>query len=420
MLTIATGVSGIAHDLAPAVDVRWIYIVFVGIVAAIDSWVVGIGTAIVAVVAYEAMIYRELPFVFERDLFLFGGAVAATALARGARATFTPRAQLAASPPRLMLTATHVDTREVEDALRDALAQERSSRAMITAKLRDTERRIAELEQRSRELDRVRIEAGEAAATVAELERMNAELRLMINEQQPSIQEEVIEELSRELRELRSKSADDAVTIEQLRRHHEDAERDRDAIERELVESNDALASAREQLGSARAALDDQRVQLEAEWNEKLNTIVGHLASDHEADIGQAIMEREEARAEVRSLQMKVAQLTRDLEGRAAPAKKLLFVHRDAGMRAMTRHSLESSGYTVVTAGDGLEALRLAISEEPDLIVGEETMPKMAGRELAAFLKSRGETSAIKVVLLPLEEMADLQGLKSVIANALG
>jgi CheY-like chemotaxis protein len=468
---VASGVSGVAHELAPSLDVRWIYIAFVGLIAAIDGWMVGIAAAVVGVVAYEAMIFRALPFLFERDTVLLGGAVAAIALGRGARAAVRPRTQLEPPPPRLLLTATNVDKRDVEDALRDALAEERSSRTAVTARVRELERQVEELRQRSRELDLVRLEAGETAAAVAELERMNAELRQMLAEQEPSLraQENVIEELSRELRAVRSRTEEQTAEIEQLRRSQDEAEQERDAMERELVESTDALATLRSQieqersrvtmvemdlavalaqrdaartaaaaentrvaadamarvaalesdLSSARAALDDQRVMLEAEWGEKLNTIVAHLASDHESDIGEAIMQREEARAEVRSLQMRIAELARQLEGRAAPAKKLLFVHRDAGVRAMTRHSLEANGYVVVTAADGLEALRLAIAEEPDLIIGEATMAKMDGRELAAFLKSRGETAGIRVVLLPLDAASDVQAVKASIASAL-
>ena len=44
------------------------------------------------------------------------------------------------------------------------------------------------------------------------------------------------------------------------------------------------------------------REKLDAEWNEKLQTIVAHLATDHEADLGQALVEKETARAEVRTL----------------------------------------------------------------------------------------------------------------------
>lgn len=72
LLLVASGMSGIVHELAVPLDVRWIYIVFVGLIAAIDNWIVAIAAAVVAVAAYEAMIFRALPFIFQRDILLLG------------------------------------------------------------------------------------------------------------------------------------------------------------------------------------------------------------------------------------------------------------------------------------------------------------------------------------------------------------
>ena len=142
-----------------------------------------------------------------------------------------------------------------------------------------------------------------------------------------------------------------------------------------------------------------------------------HLASDHEADIGQMMMEREAAKAEARDLASKVKTLQKKLDeerGRAATLNSerptaagttrrpaiVLVVHRDAGTRAMTKHALELSGYSVATAADGLEGLRVAASQSPDVVLAEAVMPKMNGRELVQLLKARPETARIKVVLI--------------------
>ena len=66
----------------------------------------------------------------------------------------------------------------------------------------------------------------------------------------------------------------------------------------------------------------------------------------------------------------------------------------------MTKHALELSGYNVVTAADGLEGLRVAASQRPDVVLAEAVMPKMNGRELVQLLKARPETARIKVVLI--------------------
>ena len=56
------------------------------------------------------------------------------------------------------------------------------------------------------------------------------------------------------------------------------------------------------------------REKIDAQWSEKLQTIVSHMASDHEGDVGKAIEEREAARAEVRNLNIKMNALQQKLD----------------------------------------------------------------------------------------------------------
>ena len=69
------------------------------------------------------------------------------------------------------------------------------------------------------------------------------------------------------------------------------------------------------------------RDKVEAEWSEKLQTIVNHMATDHESDVGKAIEEREAARAEARNLAIKLNAMQQKLDGerqnREALADKL-------------------------------------------------------------------------------------------------
>lgn len=54
-------------------------------------------------------------------------------------------------------------------------------------------------------------------------------------------------------------------------------------------------------------------------------------------------------------------------------------VEDDEAVRTMVTTCLQRSGFTVVTAGDGVEALLLLRSMCPDLIVMDMGLPKLNG-----------------------------------------
>jgi DNA-binding response OmpR family regulator len=61
---------------------------------------------------------------------------------------------------------------------------------------------------------------------------------------------------------------------------------------------------------------------------------------------------------------------------------------------------LERSGYTVLQARDGEQALELARAERPDLAVLDVMMPKMDGFELTRRLRAEEATSRMPIILL--------------------
>lgn len=65
-------------------------------------------------------------------------------------------------------------------------------------------------------------------------------------------------------------------------------------------------------------------------------------------------------------------------------SETILLAEDDDRVRAMTRQSLQQSGYTVVEARDGKEALRLSAQHSGtiDLLVTDVVMPELGGREL--------------------------------------
>lgn len=73
-------------------------------------------------------------------------------------------------------------------------------------------------------------------------------------------------------------------------------------------------------------------------------------------------------------------------EGSVEPAK-ILVVDDDPDIREAVSVILESQGYRVVTAQDGIEALANLKAEGPDLMVLDLLMPKMDGFAVCKELK---------------------------------
>lgn len=66
----------------------------------------------------------------------------------------------------------------------------------------------------------------------------------------------------------------------------------------------------------------------------------------------------------------------------------ILAVDDSASMRQMVRFTLESVGYTVVQAADGLEALDYARNGGADLVLTDVNMPRMDGITLVRELRA--------------------------------
>ena len=61
---------------------------------------------------------------------------------------------------------------------------------------------------------------------------------------------------------------------------------------------------------------------------------------------------------------------------------------------------LEDHGFTVETATNGLEALEMLATLEPDIVITDIQMPKMSGVELISALKSDARTAKIPIIAL--------------------
>ena len=78
----------------------------------------------------------------------------------------------------------------------------------------------------------------------------------------------------------------------------------------------------------------------------------------------------------------------------------LLVADDDEDILTLVQLRLSRSGYEVVVARDGEEALRLARDRQPDLAVLDWMMPKASGIEVLRAIRADAETHDIPVVLL--------------------
>ncbi len=79
---------------------------------------------------------------------------------------------------------------------------------------------------------------------------------------------------------------------------------------------------------------------------------------------------------------------------------KIMVVEDDAALREIYSIRITAEGYDVVSAGDGEEALAVAVREKPDLILSDVMMPKISGFDMLDILRSTPETANIKVIMM--------------------
>ena len=85
---------------------------------------------------------------------------------------------------------------------------------------------------------------------------------------------------------------------------------------------------------------------------------------------------------------------------------KVLLVDDDAAMCSMLELRLGKRGYTVAMAIDGQQGVDMAVSEKPDLILLDMSLPVIDGWEAARRLKDSPTTAAVPIVALTAHAMA--------------
>jgi DNA-binding response OmpR family regulator len=79
---------------------------------------------------------------------------------------------------------------------------------------------------------------------------------------------------------------------------------------------------------------------------------------------------------------------------------KVLIAEDSANIRRMVVAQLNADGYEILEAADGEEALELARSGEPDLVVLDKVMPKLDGFGVVRALRTDPQLRAVPIVML--------------------
>ncbi len=78
--------------------------------------------------------------------------------------------------------------------------------------------------------------------------------------------------------------------------------------------------------------------------------------------------------------------------------KKILVVEDNENNLYMMKFLLENHGYKVVEAKDGVEGVKVAAIEKPDLILMDMQLPLLNGYEATKQIKANEETSKIPII----------------------
>lgn len=78
----------------------------------------------------------------------------------------------------------------------------------------------------------------------------------------------------------------------------------------------------------------------------------------------------------------------------------VLLVEDDPALRRYLEIVLQRAGYAVVSAGDGLEAMKFLLSDTVDVVVTDALMPNLDGYELCRFVRSSEHLAHLPIILL--------------------
>ncbi len=81
-------------------------------------------------------------------------------------------------------------------------------------------------------------------------------------------------------------------------------------------------------------------------------------------------------------------------------SKKILIVEDDPRNLKMIQMTLRPYGYSLLEATDGEEALKVARSDKPDLIIMDLRLPKVSGLEVTRQLRQMSDFNHIAIIAI--------------------
>ena len=80
--------------------------------------------------------------------------------------------------------------------------------------------------------------------------------------------------------------------------------------------------------------------------------------------------------------------------------KKILVIEDETSTLRFLEYTLKQEGYEVLLAKDGLEGIKEALEERPDLIILDIMLPGLDGYEVCYQLRQKPETFTLPILML--------------------
>lgn len=95
----------------------------------------------------------------------------------------------------------------------------------------------------------------------------------------------------------------------------------------------------------------------------------------------------------------------------------ILIIDDDEGIQAIVRARLESNGYSVISALDGHQGLKIVREKKPDLILLDVLLPTINGFQVCWYIKSVEKIDIPIIMLTALNEPRDVKQAKELGAD---